>query len=355
VAPAVTATSLDAAACAAVDSTGQFAETLDLGVHLRDALWRFDSAAIAPLDAPGGLIVAGMGGSSVGGRLASGVLGPRLVRPLALAMGYDIPAWIGAETLVLCSSYSGSTEETLATYEAAREAGAPRVVATTGGPLAEAARDDGVPVVPLPGGFQPRAAVGYSLVTALEAAALCGAAPSVREEVGAAADLAGELAAEWGPGGAEDSEAKRLARSLHGSFPVITGAGLTASVAYRWKCQINENAELPAFAGKLPEHDHNEIVGWAAAERRLSAVFLEDPEGDARAARRIAVTAELAGEGASVVERVPARGATRTERLISLVLLGDLVSLYLAVLRGVDPVHVRAIDVLKARLAATPV
>ena len=169
---------LDAAACTAVDSTGQFAETLDLGIHLEDALWRVDSAAIAPLDAHGGVIVAGMGGSSVGGRLASGALGPRLRRPLALAMGYDIPSWIGAETLVLCSSYSGSTEETVATYDAAKAAGAPRLVATTGGPLAERARADGVPVIPLPGGFQPRAAVGYSLVTALEAAALCGAAPA---------------------------------------------------------------------------------------------------------------------------------------------------------------------------------
>ena len=311
-----------------------------------------DSATIPPVDAPGGLIVAGMGGSSVGGRLASGALGPRLRRPLALAMGYDIPAWIGEETLVLCSSYSGSTEETLATYDAAKAANAPRIVATTGGPLAERAREDGVPVVPLPGGFQPRAAVGYSLVTALEAAALCGAAPSVRDEVEAAAALAAELAREWGPAGDEEGEAKRLARALHGTIPVITGAGLTASIAYRWKCQVNENAEIPAFASKLPEHDHNEIVGWAGADRRLGAVFLEDPEGDERAARRIEVTAELAAEGAAVVERVVAQGETRLERLVSLVLLGDLVSLYLAVLRGVDPVHVRAIDTLKERLAA---
>src|SRR5215218_2824226 len=217
--------SLDAAACSAVDSTGQFAEALDLGLHLEDALWRVDSAQIAPVDAHGGLIVAGMGGSSVGGRLASAVLGPHLRRPLALAMGYDIPAWIGSETLVLCSSYSGSTEETLATYDAAKAAGAPRIVATTGGPLAERAREDGVPVVPLPGGFQPRAAVGYSLVTALDAAALCGVAPSLRDEVEDAAAIVAELAAEWRPEGDEDGDAKRLARALHGTIPVITGAG----------------------------------------------------------------------------------------------------------------------------------
>lgn len=342
---------LDAAACRAVDSTGQFAETQGLSEHLRDAVWRVDSAGIAPVDAHGGLIVAGMGGSSVGGRLAIGALAPRLRRPIALAMGYDIPAWIGRETLVLCSSYSGTTEETLATYDAAKAAGAPRLVATTGGALAERAREDGVPVIPLPGGFQPRAAVGYSLVTALEAAALSGAAPSVRDEIQTAAALAAELAAEWGPDGDEDGDAKRIARALHGTIPVVIGAGGTASVAYRWKTQINENAELPAFASKLPEHDHNEIVGWRGAEGRLGAVFLEDPDGDERALRRMEVTAEIAADGAATVERVTARGESRLERLVSLVLLGDLVSLYLAVLRGTDPVHVQAIDLLKQRLA----
>jgi len=253
---------------------------------------------------------------------------------------------------VLCSSYSGATEETLATYDAAKAAGAPRLVATTGSALAERAREDGVPVIPLPGGFQPRAAVGYSLVTALEAAALCGAAPSVRDEIESAAALAAGLAAEWGPDGDEDGDAKRIARALHGTIPVFVGAGLTASVAYRWKTQVNENAELPAFASKLPEHDHNEVVGWGGADGRLGAVFLDDPDGDVRAFRRMEVTAEIAAGGAAVVERVTPRGDSRLERLVSLVLLGDLVSLYLAVLRGVDPVNVQAIDTLKRRLAA---
>jgi glucose/mannose-6-phosphate isomerase len=343
---------LDAAAVRAVDTTGQMGEALDLATHLRDALWRVDSAALAPADAPAGLIVAGMGGSAVGARLAGGVLGPRLTRPLHLAMGYDVPAWTGPDTLVLCSSYSGETEETLAAYDAAKAAGAPRIVATTGGSLAARARGDRVPVVPLPGGFQPRAAVGYALVTALEAAAVCGAAPGIRDEVEASAALAERLAAEWGPDGPEDGDAKRIARALHGAIPVVVGAELTAPIAYRWKTQLNENAEVPAFAGELPEHDHNEVVGWAAAERRLAAVFLQDPHEDPRIARRVEVTAELAQSGAAAVERVTAQGETRMERLVSLVLLGDLVSLYLAVLRGVDPVHVAAIDTLKAKLAA---
>ncbi len=344
-------TTLDREAVAAVDSTGQVDEILGLPEHLRDALWRVDSAAIAPRDAPGGIVVAGMGGSAVGGRLAAGAIGSRLRRPLLVSDGYALPGWVGPDTLVLCSSYSGSTEETLAAYDDAGERGAPRIAVTTGGPLAERARRDGVPVIPVPGGFQPRAAVGYSLVAALEAAALCGAAPSLRDEVEAAASLAEGLAADWGPDGPEDGEAKALARRLHGTIPVIAGAELAAAAAYRWKCQINENAGLPAFASVLPELDHNEVVGWPGADGRLSAVFLEDPGAHPRNRLRSELTAEQAAAGAAVVERVTAHGETATERLVSLVLLGDLVSLYLAVLRDEDPASIPPIDALKAALA----
>jgi glucose/mannose-6-phosphate isomerase len=346
---------LDSAAVAAVDSTDQAGEIVDLGAHLRDALWRVQSAAIAPVDAPGGLVVAGMGGSAIGGRLAAGALGPRLRRPLAIADGYTLPGWAGVETLVLCSSYSGATEETLSAYDDAAARNAPRVVATTGGPLAERARRDGVPVIPVPGGFQPRAAVGYSLVAALEAAALCGAAASVRDEVEAAATLAERLAAEWGPDGPEDGEAKALARRLHGTIPVIAGAELAAAAAYRWKCQINENSGIPSFAGELPELDHNEVVGWPAAPGlgSFSVVFLEDPGMHPRNALRVQITAEQAAAGATV-ERVTARGETPVERVVSLVLLGDLVSVYLAVLRGEDPVSIPPIDAVKAALNAAP-
>ena len=155
-------------------------------------------------------------------------------RARAGAAGLD-----GPETLVLCSSYSGNTEETLAAYDAAGAAGAPRVVCSSGGELPARARKDGVPVIPLPGGFQPRAAVGYSFVVALEVAAVAGCAPSSRAEVEAAVPFARGLAEEWGPDGDGESEAKRLAGVLHETVPVIAGAGVGAAAAYRWKCQLN--------------------------------------------------------------------------------------------------------------------
>src|SRR5947209_15405350 len=138
---------------AALDGGGQLADILGLPDQLRDALWRVQSANIEPHDAPGGLIVAGMGGSAIGGALARAALGDRASRPVVLARGYALPAWTTPDATVLCASYSGNTEETLALYEAAGALGARRIVATTGGKLAELARDESVPVIPLPGGF----------------------------------------------------------------------------------------------------------------------------------------------------------------------------------------------------------
>jgi glucose/mannose-6-phosphate isomerase len=336
---------LDRATVATFDSTSQFAEVLDLPVHLRDALWRVDSAGLAPMDAPGGLVVAGMGGSGVGALLALGALGDRLKRPMVVVQGYSLPSWIGSDAVVLISSYSGGTEEALSCYDAARRRGARLVVTTTGGELARRARDDGYEVIPLPGGFQPRAAIGYATVVALEVAALCGVAPSLRAEVEAAAALAERLVADWGPEAAEDNLAKELARRLHDTVPVAVGAELTAPVAYRWKCQFNENAKLPAFHSELPEADHNEICGWDSAEGRLSAVLLTDSGLHPRNAARMDLTGRIIEDSGG------ARGEAPLERLVSLVLLGDLVSLYVAVLRGVDPVEIKMIDRLKDELA----
>lgn len=336
-----------------VDVDDHLADVLAMPDHLRDAVWRVESARLEPRDAPGGLVVAGMGGSGVGGLLATAALGDRLSRPIAAARGYGLPSWATPDTAVLCSSYSGNTEETLAVYEAAGHLGARRFVATTGGKLAQAARADGVPVIPLPAALQPRAAVAYMTVAALEVAAACGAAERLHTEIDVAAASLERLIEKWGPEGAEDNLPRELARGLHRTVPVVAGAGLTIPVAYRWKCQINENAKNPAFSHELPELDHNELVGWQGAQRLgpFSAVFLDDSDLHPREKQRIELTRGIIASEATATFRVESRGETRTERVFYLVLLGDLVSLYLAVLRGVDPTPVQVIERLKGELA----
>jgi len=258
----------------AIDLSNQLDDVLDLPHHLRDALWRVESAGLTRVDSSDGLVVAGMGGSAIGGALASAALGDHASRPILAARTYGVPPWPTPETTVLCASYSGETEETLACYEAAGALGARRIVTTTGGRLAEMARADGVSVIPLPGGFQPRAAVGYMMVAALEVAALCGAGPRLTAEIDVAASHTERLVSEWGPDSPEDSYAKGLARALHDSVPVIAGAGLTAPIAYRWKTQLNENAKQLASFGELPEADHNAIEGWSGAAATALGAFI---------------------------------------------------------------------------------
>jgi glucose/mannose-6-phosphate isomerase len=190
-------------------------------------------------------------------------------------------------------------------------------------------------------------------VAALEVAGLCGAGPRMGSELDVAADHLEQLVVEWGAEGAEDSESKTLARGLADSVAVIAGSGITLPIAYRWKTQLNENAKVPAFMHELPELDHNEIVGWqsAASMGRFAADFLDDADTHPRVQERIALTRELIGDQATNTYVVTSRGITAVERVFSLVLLGDLVSLYVAVLRGVDPTPVDVIDELKGRLA----
>jgi glucose/mannose-6-phosphate isomerase len=336
-----------------VDTTGQLDDVLAVPEHLRDAVWRVESAIMQDWDTPAGLVVAGMGGSAIGGALARAALGDHASRPIFVTRAYGLPTWTTPETMVMCASYSGNTEETLACYESAGALGAKRTVVTTGGRLAEMARADGVPVIPLPAGFQPRAAVAYMIVASLEVAALCGVGPRLTAEIDVAASHIEQLVAEWGPDAPEDSLAKEVARGLLGTIPVIAGAGLTNPIAYRWKTQINENAKQPAFFGELPELDHNELVGWQGAGDlgRFSAVFLDDSDAHPRVKQRMELTEQMIAPNAAASFRLETRGQTAIERVVSLVLLGDLVSIYLAALRGVDPGPVKALDELKAALA----
>jgi glucose/mannose-6-phosphate isomerase len=317
-------------------------DVLGIPDQLRDALWRVESARLEPAESDG-LLVCGMGGSAIGGELAAAALGERLGKPLLVSRGYAPPSWIDAGWTVLCCSYSGSTEETVSCFRAAGELGVRRLVVSTGGTLTEEAREAGVPVVGLPGIFQPRSAVAYFFTAVAEVAALVGAAPRIVAEIEAAADfLGGEIEQ-------LKHQAAELAAQVEGTVPVVYGAELTAPVARRWKTQVNENAKLPAFFLELPEADHNDVCGWEAAARAggFSAVFLEDRDAHPRVGERFRLTAEAIADAGALALRVETAGETPTARLLWTTMLGDLVSLELAGRRGVDPVPVEAIERFK--------
>jgi glucose/mannose-6-phosphate isomerase len=344
--------SLDRESIAAVDPSGMLEDVLAQPLQLGDALWRTQSAGIRPRDLPAGTVVCGMGGSAIGGDLAKAALGDRATRPITVVRGYALESWTPPESFVLCASYSGNTEETLACFEAAGAAGAQRAVLTTGGKLAELAREEGVPVIGIPAGMQPRAAVVYMTIGVMECAALCGAAPALHAEIDTATALLEKLVEEWGPGAEDDSLAKSLAGQLHGTVPVIHGASATTAPARRWATQLNENAESPAFWSELPEANHNQIVGWerGRALAPVSGVFLCDPDQHPRVQRHVDLAKEALERVGAPAVQLHAQGESRLERVLSAVLLGDLVSVYMAVLAGVDPTPTPALTRFKAEL-----
>jgi glucose/mannose-6-phosphate isomerase len=322
-------------------------DVLAIPDHLRDALWRVESAQLKPADSDG-LLVCGMGGSAVGGDLAAATLGDRLSGPLLTQRGYQLPSWVTAGWTMLCSSYSGETEETLSCYAAAEKLGARRVIASTGGALTESARAAGDPVIGLPGLLPaPRTAVAYMLVCALEVAAVAGIAPRIGAEI--------EAAAAFLEAHRDDLRyrATEVAATLGDRLPVVYGAGSTAPVARRWKTQLNENAKLPAFSAELPEANHNEICAWGAdVSGPLAAILLEDRDQLPRERLRFELTAAEVERGEAPAIRIEAAGESRSERLLWAVMLGDLVSLELASVRQVDPLPIEAIDRLKASLGS---
>lgn len=301
---------------------------------------------------PRHVVVAGMGGSAVAGDLVAALATDRLAVPVTVWRGYGAPAFVGPESLVVAVSYSGNTEETVSALAAALRRGARSVVLTSGGNLAELARQHALPFVRLPPGLMPRLALGYlffPLLGILESLGLPLAHEPEREEALTVLDVMGEeLTLE------ADNEAKQLARILLGRVPVVYGNALTDMAAYRWKTEVEEHAKLLAFHGRLPEVDHNEIEGWSdPLAAGFHAVFLRDPQEGEAGVSRVRVTQELIRTRAGGVTDVWARGEGRLARLLSLVYLGDWVSYYLALLRGVDPWGVPALAEVKRRLRET--
>jgi glucose/mannose-6-phosphate isomerase len=297
----------------------------------------------------------GLGGSGIGGDVIRELISHEAEVPVTAVKGYDLPAFVSNETLVFVSSYSGNTEETLSAYEIARKRGAGLICVTSGGRLLEAARSGNAPVVVVPGGLPPRCALAYLATPILVSLGLLGYIEDRREALKEAAQLIEDLTRVIHlevP--ASVNQAKRLALAMYGKVPLIYGStGITSVAALRWKTQINENGKAHAFWNVFPELNHNEVVGWSARpdiSKGMHVVLLRDKEDDSKVQRRMEITKELMAE-ASGISEVFSHGKTKEARLLSLIHIGDFLSLYLAFLYNQDPKPIKAIDYLKNRLA----
>lgn len=296
---------------------------------------------------PKAVVALGLGGSGIGGDLLRSILADEAPFPVIGVKDYHVPSFLDKDALVLACSYSGATEETLTAYEQAASAGASCVVITSGGDLLTRARRHGHPAVVVPTGLPPRAALAYLFLPMLAVLHGVGAMRSFEEDVREAARLDADRFR---------ARAEGLAGRLVERIPVIYSATpFLEPVAQRWKDQLNENAKTFAVWNTFPELNHNETVGWGvdgALARLIHVIILHDRAQPTRLSQRVAITKEIAFHRAGGLDEFTSEGEHKLTRLLSLILLGDLVSWNVAIKRDVDPTPVAVIDELKRRLAA---
>ncbi len=344
----------DAATRAARDPAGML-ELLQRVPQMCEQAWGLTADRPVPAMSPRAVVALGMGGSGIGGDLLRAVLFDEPAPPVVPVKDYRVPGFTGADTLVLACSYSGHTEETLTAYEDASARGARCVVITSGGKLLARAREQRHPAIVVPAGLPPRAALPYLFLPMLAVLSRTGSVRAFDADVQEAVHALRRVRDEQGPD-RPDSPARRLAEQLPGRIPVIYSAvPFLEPAAERWKDQFNENAKQFAVWNTFPELNHNETVGWGldpALARVLHVILLRDASEPERLALRAAITRDLALSRAAGIDEVRAAGSGKLARLLSVILIGDYTSWYLALLRNVDPTPVPVIDELKRRLAA---
>jgi len=371
----------DAERINAADPGGMLPDVASSGAQVRAERARLldtDAAWLAQLSddvRPRAVVIAGVGGSGVVGSVVSAMTAPTSPIPVLGLHGYALPAWVGPLDVVVAVSCSGRTEETLAVAtEAVRRGARLVVIGSDRSPLAALATQAGAPFFAVDSaGRSPRASLWSLLVPALgvvDALGLLATSPVVFASV---ADRLDALATDYGPRvRVAENRAKLAALSLAGTLPVVWGSSDVAGVAaYRLSCQLAENAKYPSLSGTLPEANHNQIVffdgpfaGGAPADDlfrdrvddplaalRVSLVLLRDTVEHPQVTRRRMVSRDVAEQRGIVVQELVAEGEHPLERLASLLILGDYISVYAAVSLGQDPSPIGPIDELKARIA----
>jgi glucose/mannose-6-phosphate isomerase len=340
-----------------LDTLGMFEVTASLPEQVFDAAVRARGLSGLPdRERIEHVVVLGMGGSGVAGDVLAAAAGPFLPVPVIVSKGYELPAFVGESSLVFAISFSGNTEETVEAASSAAVEGARMVVITSGGELGRLAESWGVPVVGVPEDIpQPRAALGAMAIPPMIVLEEIGLFPGAQQWI----DFAVEQLRERRDALTSDASiAKQLAKHIGRTIPLVHGGGdLGAVAAARWKTQVNENANAPAFWNTYPELCHNEVQGWGqhgdVTRQILTLVNLRHEFEHPQVARRFEVVRPLLEEVVAGVEEVWAEGEGQLAQLLDLVLIGDFVSLELAAQEGIDPGPIDALNQVKHEVTLT--
>jgi glucose/mannose-6-phosphate isomerase len=301
------------------------------------------------------IVVVGMGGSAIGGDIIKSLGYNELPIPLLVIRDYNLPKFVNENTLLIAVSYSGDTEESLNICEEGLDRKAKVIVIGSGGKLIELAREKKITSIVIPNGFQPRAALGYTFIPLLSVLSRLGFLHINGVEIKNASSLLEKLREEELKDEVpkEGNISKKIADKLYRHLPIIYAPNeYFGVIAYRWKCQINENSKAFSVWNNFPELNHNEIIGWEGRDEILKqnvVIFLRDTKEIDRIKLRIRYMKDFISsiiEEDNIIE-VWSRGETLLERFLSLIYIGDFVSFYLAIKRGVDPTPVKSISGLK--------
>lgn len=294
---------------------------------------------------PANVLITGLGGSGIGGSIVADLCAQTARIPIAVNKGYNVPHWVGADTLVIASSYSGNTEETLEASAQALEYGAMLAAVTSGGKLKELAKERGLNHILIPGGNPPRSMLAYSFVQLFRILSDYSVhTPDYQTEI---AEAAAFLESEQ-----ENiiAEAKKYAQALENKVVATYAANGLGGVATRWRQQFNENAKMLGWDAVIPEMNHNELVGWAGGSDELAAIILRSEDEHERVGMRADLNAKLISEYTSTVLEIHAKGDSPIARVLYLIHLGDYISLHLSEMKGCDIMDIRVIEELKAKL-----
>lgn len=336
-----------------VDKSNMLSVCVDAYQHYERAA-RLGRAVSISYPKPKAVIVAGMGGSAIGGELLKDWARDRAAIPLEVCREYSLPRYADRDVLVCVVSYSGETEESLSAFLDAIKRGCMVTCLSSGGKLQKYAEKLGVPFLGVPPGIAPRAALPYLFLPQIMLLQKLGLVSNVDSEVSEATAVLKQISKENSPDKpVVDNFSKSLASNIDSTIPVVYGHGVYRAVAQRLKTQFNENSKAPAKWEAFPELDHNEIVGWEAAGKLakfFSVIFLRDEDEAGEMSMRIEVTKELVARVGVKTFEVWSRGKSTLAKMSGIIGLGDFASIYLAVLKGIDPTPVKTIGLLKEKI-----
>ncbi len=300
------------------------------------------------------IIITGLGGSAIGGDLLRSYLQYEIKIPIQLNRNYYIPAYANENTLVIASSYSGETEETISAYNDAKSKGCKIICISSGGRLSVMSENDGNYVVKLPRGYQPRCALAFSFFTMLILFIKLKFISERNQDIQKLIDLMKEKSVLYTDFGRTTNPAINIAEHLSGKFPIIYSSNdLLDVVNLRWRGQFAENSKTLAFGNYFPELNHNEIVGWQENSdflRNFALVYLIDMQDNPRILKRQKITKEILEPYRGLDIEIESEGSSKIERIFDLVYLGDWISFYLAVINKTDPAPIEKINILKNKL-----